>query len=279
MNLGLPGVPYRPIRPLGGRATAASLGIAAFTVVIVASTFTPLVGVWAAREVARSGGTEPGNILTLVEVTAILVQALGYLSAGVCFLVWLSRARANLAGFFDAYPRLSSGLVVGAWFLPLANLVLPGAVVADIARESVPPDQPDRRGRLVALVWSWWTVSVLAPIAMVAGWVATDNPDRSRLEQQLNAGESVDVGRARDLFGALVIGQLPATLLWLAAAVLAIVMIHRINTAQYDRVDRLRAPRPGPAVPGSPVAPTPVSAALPVPEQVPGGAAGATISG
>src|SRR6266545_3004201 len=161
-----------------------------------------------------------------------------------------SRRIRSLAGWATAatigvatYALLGMG--VGSWFLPVANLVLPGMVVADAARESVPPGDPRRRRRLVALVWSWWTVYVVATVAAFAGSFAGSTSERELLESRLRAGESVDVGRARELFGELVVARLPGALLWLAAAVLVIMIMHRIAAAQYDRVDALREGRPG----------------------------------
>jgi hypothetical protein len=262
--------PYRPIRSLAGWSTAAAIGIAACALVALVDAFVPLLGVWAAREIGTSGGSAPANAYTLVDLAVGLAQFGCHLVAGGCFVVWLYRARANLGAFYDAYPRMSLGLAVGAWFIPVANFVLPGLVVADAARESVPPGEgaPSRRRRLVALVWSWWAVYVLATIAGVVGVIAGKSQDLRLLLARLESGESVDLGSARQLFGELVVSRLPAALLWLAAAVLAIVVMHRINAAQYDRVDALRDLRPA-AIPAQ-RAPEPVSG-------VPGGPGGATI--
>src|SRR6266498_3895361 len=194
---------------------------------------------------SRRAGAAAATMFMLLQDAISVAQVGCSLAAGVCFLVWLYRARANLGAFYDAHPRLPLGLAVGSWFLPVANLVLPGMVVADAARESVPPGDPRRRRRLVALVWSWWTVYVVATVAAFAGSFAGSTSERELLESRLRAGESVDVGRARELFGELVVARLPGALLWLAAAVLVIMIMHRIAAAQYDRVDALREGRPG----------------------------------
>src|SRR6266508_1341940 len=159
---------YRRVRPLAGRATTATIFIAGVAVLGMLDAFVPLVGVWAAREVSSSGGSGRATAFTLVQDVSTLALLAGSLVAGVWFLVWLYRARSNLGAFYDAYPRLSTGLVIGAWLLPVANLILPGMVVADTARESVPPAEPRRRRRLVALVWSWWTVYLLGVVAGIA---------------------------------------------------------------------------------------------------------------
>ncbi len=240
-----PPAPSRRIRSLAGWATAATIGVATYALLGMVDAFVPLVGVWAAREASSSGASAPATMFMLLQDAISVAQVGCSLAAGVCFLVWLYRARANLGAFYDAHPRLPLGLAVGSWFLPVANLVLPGMVVADAARESVPPGDPRRRRRLVALVWSWWTVYVVATVAAFAGSFAGSTSERELLESRLRAGESVDVGRARELFGELVVARLPGALLWLAAAVLVIMIMHRIAAAQYDRVDALREGRPG----------------------------------
>src|SRR6266508_111508 len=277
-----PPAPSRRIRSLAGWATAATIGVATYALLGMVDAFVPLVGVWAAREASSSGASAPATMFMLLQ-DAISVAPVGCsLAAGVCFLVWLYRARANLGAFYDAHHRLPLGLAVGSWFLPVANLVLPGMVVADAARESVPPGDPRRRRRLVALVWSWWTVYVVATVAAFAGSFAGSTSERELLESRLRAGESVDVGRARELYGQLVVARLPGALLWLAAAVLVILVVHRINAAQYDRIDGFRQPRP--VSTPAPRAPEPASGVpapasdVPAPASgVPEAPAGATI--
>jgi hypothetical protein len=85
------------------------------------------------------------------------IAALVLLVAGVVFLTWLYRARVN-AEMIAAHPqRLSRGWTVGAWFVPLGNLVMPPMVVADVARAGA--------GRSSGLVAAWWT-AVLATWAL-----------------------------------------------------------------------------------------------------------------
>jgi len=235
-----PVAPYRRIRPLTGRAIAASLFIAVSAVAGLVDAFVPLLGVWAAREVADSGGTGAVDAFLLVRNLMLVAEGLLAIPAGICFVVWLYRARANLIAFPDAYPRLSPGLTIGAWFIPVANLLLPAFVVADTARESVPADEPRRRRRLRALVWFWWISYIGASIVAYAALFGGSSSEEAFLEGRLRAGETVDLGRARDLYGADVVAQLPGAMLWLLAAVLVIMVMHRITAAQYDRMDALR---------------------------------------
>ena len=76
------------------------------------------------------------------------------LVAGVLFLVWLARARRNLLEFRGEERKFTPGWTIGAWLIPIANLVLPGLVTADIAEGS--STDPATVRRLRTLVWFWW---------------------------------------------------------------------------------------------------------------------------
>jgi len=82
------------------------------------------------------------------------VTLLALLFAGVLFMAWSGRARRNLANLPGAAPAYTPGWTIGAWFIPLANLIMPVLVIADIAKHST-PDQGTQR-RLKRLVWVWW---------------------------------------------------------------------------------------------------------------------------
>lgn len=79
---------------------------------------------------------------------------LALLLAGVLFMAWSGRARRNLDGIPGAVPAYTPGWTIGAWFIPLGNLIMPARVIADIATHSTPDDVAQRR--LKRLVWVWW---------------------------------------------------------------------------------------------------------------------------
>lgn len=88
------------------------------------------------------------------------VWVVALMLAGGLFIYWLSRARANAEILAPAGHRLAPGWVIGGWFVPLANLVLPALVVADIHRAGRP------QARSAAwVVASWWC-------AWIGAWVA-----------------------------------------------------------------------------------------------------------
>ncbi|MGW0246271.1 DUF4328 domain-containing protein [Nocardia goodfellowii] len=91
------------------------------------------------------------------------VWAVAVMLAGGAFVYWLVRARANAEILAPTGQRLARGWVVGGWFVPLANLVVPALVVADIHRAGRP------QARSAAwLIGSWWCVWIAA---WVVAWI------------------------------------------------------------------------------------------------------------
>lgn len=119
---------------------------------------------WVLFEYVRSG--ESRGLVTAVaggDAGVTAATALGVV-AGVVFLVWLLRARRNVsdnvsdavppgprAGIRPRPPVLSAWWAVGAWFVPVANLVLPPIVLGDVWRNSRPDARPGYR-----LIIAWW---------------------------------------------------------------------------------------------------------------------------
>jgi Domain of unknown function (DUF4328) len=79
------------------------------------------------------------------------------------FIVWLYRARLNLDLFPGVKPQWRSEWTALCWIMPFANLVLPGAVIADVARNSV-DDYEQAVDRVSRLAWAWWIFVPLPPV-------------------------------------------------------------------------------------------------------------------
>jgi hypothetical protein len=90
-------------------------------------------------------------------IIGIGLAAIVGLVAGTVFLVWLYRARVNAEVISTWRQRFGRGWTVGAWFVPLANVVLVPMVVGDVFRDS--------GGRPDGLVGAWWT-AVLGAFAL-----------------------------------------------------------------------------------------------------------------
>ncbi|MEV6276913.1 DUF4328 domain-containing protein [Nocardia sp. NPDC051832] len=95
----------------------------------------------------------------LPTVVGLLTLVLALLIAGVVFLCWLMRARMNADALRPHAGGLSRGWAIGAWFLPIANLIMPALVVYQVWRDSHPAQRSAG-----ALVWVWW-------LAWISAWV------------------------------------------------------------------------------------------------------------
>ena len=169
------------VRPLGGLATAASvlIGISA----LAWATTTHIAGWTAYATLARlrgepvdaigvqATGIEPIRASVINQGIAVLVA----LAAAIVFIVWLSRARDNAERLSARPMRLGKGWAAGAWFVPVANLVLPVIVVLDVWLGSAPQGRPSGAG----LVGIWWAVAVgtwlLWPVSALARSLVPDD--------------------------------------------------------------------------------------------------------
>lgn len=173
--------PPTAVRPLGGLAAAASIliGISA-----VAWAVTTHIAGWTAyATLARLRGESVGVIgiyatgIAQIKQTVISqgITVLVAMAAAIAFIAWLSRARDNAERLSPGPMRLPKGWAVGAWFVPVANLVLPMMVVMDVWRASAPPGRSNGAG----LVGLWWTVAVgtwlLWPVSALARSLVQDD--------------------------------------------------------------------------------------------------------
>jgi hypothetical protein len=143
------------------------------------------------------------------------------LLAGIAVIAWLSRARRDLNPLPDATPDYSPGWAVAAWIIPIANLVMPGLVVADVAKNSAGRDgHGPSRGALLGLAWAWSACYAARAVVGVAAVVAVTD---------YGTGYWAATGSA--------------ALLWIIAGALLIVLMWKIGTAQRaqlaDRDSRL----------------------------------------
>jgi Domain of unknown function (DUF4328)/Septum formation len=120
------------------------------------------------RMLSEPGAVDPDAVTDIdrwTVVTAIGQGALIVLAFGL-LVAWTSRIYRNLPVFGVRNLRFSEGWAIGAWFVPLLNLVRPKAIIDDCWRGSGADEglpAPSRRGRGVpALVHWWWAVRILA---------------------------------------------------------------------------------------------------------------------
>jgi hypothetical protein len=92
------------------------------------------------------------------------------------------------------------------------------------------------------LVWLWWVALVSAVGAFTAGLVvwSASAQEAGELRTRVVAGQPFDAALAVGLFSRQVTLRLPSAVLFVVAAVLALLMIARVTNAQYARVAKLR---------------------------------------
>jgi hypothetical protein len=219
------------VRPVSGRADAATVALAVAALLDLIWAFTPLASLWAAHEAADRGGRTPGAVLIVSNLGVLALMVFVHLLAGALLAGWIHRAATNARVL--GWSHWSPGLAAGAWFIPLANWVMPPIFVAGVARASL-WRHADRS------VWSWWLTWATGSAALWVGTVLTFPTELRDLMSQVSDGATVDLGRTGELLGYQIAARLPGAGLLIAAAVLGIVVVEGVTTAQYDRFDRLR---------------------------------------
>jgi hypothetical protein len=183
------------------------------------------------------------------------ISLLTYLVSTVAFLFWFYRAYRNLirTGIRDV--RFGTGWAVGGWFIPFFNLARPKQVANDIWKGSVSAGTVGtarwREVQLSALVNWWWGVWIL-------GWVLVSlgNQSVTKSRTDLFSYTTQSLRDQRTGIWLTEIGLVPL----IAAAVLAILMVHRITRLQDDNFKAVPAWDPDLSSPGRPGATTTATA-------------------
>ncbi|MEU1671705.1 DUF4328 domain-containing protein [Streptomyces roseifaciens] len=188
------------------------------------------------------------------------VSALLYLltlaASATFWAIWFRRARINAEFFAPGSQRLGIGWAAGSWFTPVVNLWFPKQIVNDIYKASAP------QGVSKGLLNSWWTLWLASGVCNILSTalslgastrIATKGYDGSTWREDVEALKN----------SASVSGL--ATLLMIAAGVLAVLVVRQLARLQEQRA----MAGPGGAVPAG----VPYGAPGYVPVQQPGGPA------
>ena len=134
------------------------------------------------------------------------------LTIAVVFIVWQWRTAKNAEILGRTNARYGPGWSIGAWFIPLANLVIPVEIMQDLWRSSDPESSPRdwRRGPRSVLVGCWWAAII------VSGLFGRGTTDRSTLSGLRSADN-------RATFGVSMIS---------VAAILALAVVRSITARQ-----------------------------------------------
>jgi hypothetical protein len=161
-----------------------------------------------------------GRVSTLLNVTI-----------GIAFLAWLYRTSKNVPLLGGGDTRRSPAAAVGWWFVPIANLVVPYQIVADVDR---------RLAAVVGAPWTRWLV--------LAWWLCwTFGGVLARILRFTRTSEATTFAELRELFE---IG-LYADVLVFAAALLLLRLVWRMQARQDARIESLRRPAEAIAIPAA----------------------------
>ena len=96
-----------------------------------------------------------------------IVQLLTFIVTAIVWLVWLSRAYANLGAVGTRTSRFTRGWAVGYWFVPFVNLVRPYQIILDLWLRSERLNVDDSVANLPrpAIISWWWGVYLLSGFA------------------------------------------------------------------------------------------------------------------
>jgi Domain of unknown function (DUF4328) len=203
-----------------GMGLAASILIGVVTV----STWATAWSDWYSYQTVRRYADDPDRLAEagLISGSLGIVAALALLAAAAVFIVWLWRVRWNAEMFCRGEHRFTRGWVLGSWICPVVNLWYPKQVVDDIVAASdprTPPQTPALRDIPgTRLVWAWW-------LTWVAGLVSGNVVQRGILVAATEPGQ---------LRTNVVLSTISA-LFTTAAAVLAVILIERIDELQTSR--------------------------------------------
>lgn len=198
--------------------------------------------------------------ITLAEVeasdnrfaTAGVLQIVAALVAAITFLLWFSRAYRNSARM-GSRPRYAHGWAIGAWFVPIVNLIVPKHLADDIWRGSDPDDalpELETAGakRVNPLLHFWW-----------AAWLIGGIIGNFAIRSAFRGAPTLEGLRGQAQ------AYLVTDLISVVALVLAVLVIREVTTRQEIRRARfesgtLTPPAWPPPIPRAQVATQPVAA-------------------
>ncbi|MET0627575.1 MAG: DUF4328 domain-containing protein [Acidimicrobiia bacterium] len=95
---------------------------------------------------------------------AVAIWLLLFIATAVVFIIWQFRVAKNIEFLGRDRERFAPGWSIGAWFIPLANFVIPLLIFQDFWRATTPGTAPgsdwrDRRGSW--LLGIWWAALLI----------------------------------------------------------------------------------------------------------------------
>jgi hypothetical protein len=164
--------------------------------------------------------TDRLNAMGVIEAVLMLVIV-------VLWLLWQYRAQSNLAALGAENLRYTPGWAVGWWFIPIANFAIPYLTVRELVKASNPEAGAIdwAATRTPAIIPLWWGAWLAHIILASAGAAVAGDPDTATFAQ-LAAREGLLIA---------------SNGMEIAAAVLAIVLILKVDRLQERRRERVAA--------------------------------------
>jgi hypothetical protein len=201
----------------------AAVALVALTVVAYLVSPALLFAIWNGADAAVTADDLDGaialeNLLPVVGFAGAAAQ----LSALVLTITWLWRARKNLDAFPDAQPILSAGWAIGGWFLPFANAVIPGRLMANVARQS-------HRERWVSVVSVFWWLALILTyfVDQLASTIFENEPD-----------PGADLDALAGQYWTYATAETVAAIAAVVAATAFALVVPRVSAAQEERIHR-----------------------------------------
>jgi hypothetical protein len=169
------------------------------------------------------------NLYAAAEVLQTLVS----LATAVVFIIWFRRVRLNAEVFDPSMQPMRPGWSVGAWFVPIANLVLPRRIAGGIWTASAQTNTDGTWRTVPATVmnlwWGFWVVSLIgSQYAARQSWKAEQPQEILDTTALVMASDTLDI----------------------VAAVFAILFVRRLTRMQGERAALGLYPLGTPGVPG-----------------------------
>lgn len=146
------------------------------------------------------------------------LQSVMTLATAVVFIIWFRRVRLNAEVFDSSLQPMSPGWAVGAWFVPVANLVLPRRIAGGIWTASA---QTNTDG-------SWRTVQATPMNLWWGAWVCSLAFSWVTYRQYMKAEDTQEIIDTTGLVMA-------SDAFDIVAAVLAILFVRKLTRMQGER--------------------------------------------
>ncbi|MDQ3571448.1 MAG: DUF4328 domain-containing protein [Actinomycetota bacterium] len=172
-----------------------------------------------------------------------IAVGVSYLAVALfAFIPWFHRAYANLRRLGVQHMRYKPGWAIGAWFIPIFNLFRPKQIANDIWRASATDatvgNQTWHERPAGTVVHWWWGLFLLAGFVVggAGNVIATANNKPLDTRAQVNEALELErVGYTMDAAGSLIS---------VAAAALAIIVVRKVSAMQTETIEEARADGP-----------------------------------